>query len=613
MSPTQLDTLLQSFSQSSFAEPSSPVLFRTPLRTPLKESNQIFGTPERPVLSAKTLNIQRTTPAPALGTKRKPTPILTTPITTPLRKSMLTPLSVASAQRLGDSESIGFDRLAPLSAPRFPRTPQTRTETEVYLKRQEDSISKLSLRDSDHSGMESGYDSGPDVRAAEDESGLFMGRCGEMTLGAGHGRRQAKASHKPPGLDTFTRNGLAKEEEVVAAVSPGGHITKRRARSRPLSAELLESRQNTPNMYDNKVSRSSCGQRGGLTRAQPQISESKPASSIVFPSASAMRGRRCSSSSTSSENGSPRRRTRMAPRTRTDSSSHSQSRASLNRLTSQSSASLFFGPSIPGSGKSSKLNTPSKTTATTYAEGSFLLQATPEFLARPAVANRHSIAGATPGPSRDNAWMWAHRTTPSPVSSPSRKRTEHSDSDDSEADFFLWGSSDSALVFNLAAGSPSPKKKQRREGPSPLSSPDLLQRKFRPRDSGVVLDESDDDGARLGSSLSVEDVFMAPMPRASTSVSTVGSEGEEQALITPGFAPSPASGWPAADMSGVLELGVVSLDDKLADGLGLRVGAGEPTVCDLTLCAQWCGRSGPRYRQLGIAYHRLPRTLVEVR
>lgn len=31
------------------------------------------------------------------------------------------------------------------------------------------------------------------------------------------------------------------KEEVAAAISPGGHINKRRARRRPLSAELLES------------------------------------------------------------------------------------------------------------------------------------------------------------------------------------------------------------------------------------------------------------------------------------------------------------------------------------------------------------------------------------
>ncbi|OCH95090.1 hypothetical protein OBBRIDRAFT_831194 [Obba rivulosa] len=548
-----------SFSQSSFAEPPSPVRFRTPLRTPLKESNQIFGSPERPVLSAKALNIPTTTPAPTAGTKRKPAPIFTTPFATPLRKCLLTPLNVASAQR-DDSESIAFDRLAPLSAPRFPHTPQTKTEAEIHLKGQTDSISKLSLRDSDQSGMESGYDSGPEAREAVDESRqLFMADCGDGALGAGHGRRESKTSHKPPGLDVFTRNGSGKEDEVVAAVSPGGHITKRRARSRPLSAELLESRQGTPILRGNKQ----------------QVSECKSASSIAFPSVSMMRARRSSSSSSSSETGSPRRRNRVAPRTRTDSSSHTQVRVPLNRLTSQSSASLFFGPSITGGGNSSKLSTPAKNTSTNLGQDFLLLDATPESPARPMMLNRHSIAGATPGPSRDPSWMWARRATPSPVSSPSRKRTEHSDSDDSEAEFFLRGSSDPALVFNLTAGTPSPKKKQRREGPSPANTPELLQRKFRPRDSGVVLDESDDDGARLGE---LEDVFMPAMPRASTSVSTVGSEGDEQALVTPGFAPGPMSGWPGTDGVGGSDSSDVSLGDNFVGGIGMRIDANERSI-----------------------------------
>jgi mitosis inhibitor protein kinase SWE1 len=39
-------------------------------------------------------------------------------------------------------------------------------------------------------------------------------------------------------LDAIKGNG---HDEVAEAVSPGGHVTKRRARSRPVSLELLES------------------------------------------------------------------------------------------------------------------------------------------------------------------------------------------------------------------------------------------------------------------------------------------------------------------------------------------------------------------------------------
>lgn len=40
-------------------------------------------------------------------------------------------------------------------------------------------------------------------------------------------------------MNSSTSKGKDKEE-VVEAISPGGHIVKRRARSRPVSAELLE-------------------------------------------------------------------------------------------------------------------------------------------------------------------------------------------------------------------------------------------------------------------------------------------------------------------------------------------------------------------------------------
>jgi mitosis inhibitor protein kinase SWE1 len=41
----------------------------------------------------------------------------------------------------------------------------------------------------------------------------------------------------------MANKGKGKDDEVVEAMtrSPGGHVTKRRARSRPVSQELLES------------------------------------------------------------------------------------------------------------------------------------------------------------------------------------------------------------------------------------------------------------------------------------------------------------------------------------------------------------------------------------
>ena len=48
-----------------------------------------------------------------------------------------------------------------------------------------------------------------------------------------------KKSRKSPGLAVLIGRNIQKEDEVVEAMSPGGHVNKRRARSRPVSAELL--------------------------------------------------------------------------------------------------------------------------------------------------------------------------------------------------------------------------------------------------------------------------------------------------------------------------------------------------------------------------------------
>ncbi|KAH9924816.1 uncharacterized protein B0H18DRAFT_1119826 [Fomitopsis serialis] len=52
---------------------------------------------------------------------------------------------------------------------------------------------------------------------------------------------KSKVKVKSPALEMFTKTGQMSNEEVAEAVSPGGHVTKRRAHSRPV--ELLESAQ----------------------------------------------------------------------------------------------------------------------------------------------------------------------------------------------------------------------------------------------------------------------------------------------------------------------------------------------------------------------------------
>lgn len=216
----------------------SPFSLHTPLRTPAK---QVHRTPERDVLSVKDLNTQPSSPVFALGSKRKPTPLASTPLST----RAMTPLTVASTEKLNDS-GVAFDRLAPLPAPRFIlRTPQSKAETELHLKRQAETMTMLTIKDLDRSDDESGYDSGHDILPEE------LVRGGAMASIVPTANTKMGKSAGPETL--LDRKGLVKDAEVIEAVSPGGHITKRRARSRPVSAELLESAQANLSKFGDKV------------------------------------------------------------------------------------------------------------------------------------------------------------------------------------------------------------------------------------------------------------------------------------------------------------------------------------------------------------------------
>lgn len=113
----------------------------------------------------------------------------------------------------------------------------------------------------------------------------------------------------------------------------------------------------------------------------------------------------------------------------------------------------------------------------------------------------------------------------------------------------------SPFTVNVMQSTPSPRSKV-----APVTS--KLEKKYRPRDSGIVL--SEDEGNRtvpngmpkfvppaprhrytLGRSESVN----LSMPPASTSVSTLGSGSSDQELITPVFGPSTSSAWPLLSSS----------------------------------------------------------------
>ncbi|OBZ68042.1 Mitosis inhibitor protein kinase wee1 [Grifola frondosa] len=520
-----------------FLPSTSPGPLRTPLRTPVKQSHR---QPDRPALSIKHLNVQLTSTTASAGTKRKPAPTCTTP----LKNRTMTPLVVtsATAQRQGDLNSLGFDRLAPLSAPRFvTRTPQSKAETEMHLKRQ--------ARDDDNAEY---MRPGSRLFWADDSGGNLVAPI-EMTMVKGKVKASSVAKFPEPALL------MGKAHDGVAElVSPGGHITKRRARSRPISVDLMESAQGTPTMLFDQL----------VEAATPCINESHSASSIVFPSLNIMRTRRMPNSpSPSTDSGSPRRRSRLTPGTMPRTRTQSQSSRTLNRLTSMSSATLFFGPSIPSTNpkttsplkKGTKLGSGTSRSSSKSRKAGLVPDSD---MKRSKASDRHSYAGQD----GSAAWTWANRRAPSPESSspppplPLRRRHEPDDSDVDEADlFFNSGPLKTSFGRILKEGGPSPKKKQKRETVEPLP------KKFRPRDSGVVLDESDDEfniHADDGT-----DYVMAAMPRASTSVSTVNSELDDQALVTPGFAPSMASGWPIVN--------VLDVDDETtpASHLGRSVDA----------------------------------------
>jgi mitosis inhibitor protein kinase SWE1 len=184
---------------SSTPPPFVPPTIILPLRTPVKDSHK------KPFL----LSVDECVESPVgIGTKRKPAP-LTFNTATPLRKRSTTPLQTAATAQVSSrlpTGSVAFECLAPLTAPRFPaRTPQTKAETDLALRRQAETMKKLKICDLDMSGDESDTE-------ASDKPLLFLKR----------------------------------EDEIATNVSPDGRITKRRVRSRPISSELLEDAADSP-------------------------------------------------------------------------------------------------------------------------------------------------------------------------------------------------------------------------------------------------------------------------------------------------------------------------------------------------------------------------------
>lgn len=176
---------------------------------------------------------------------------------------------------------------------------------------------------------------------------------------------------------------------------------------------------------------------------------------------------------------------------------------------------------------------------------------------RPSLVNRHSYAGPNSGGRVASPLPWGHGLrgsgshSPSPRSSPRGGMCfsdggETQSFEDDDDDMFFDGPKDSSFIFSVTEGTPSPRK------PSGTVGASALMKKYKPRDSGVVM--SDDEGpsisgmGTIGASSSVGGAgqgYLDVMPRASTSVNSVSSDMDQE-LVTPMFGPGDSSGWPEA-------------------------------------------------------------------
>jgi mitosis inhibitor protein kinase SWE1 len=111
---------------------------------------------------------------------------------------------------------------------------------------------------------------------------------------------------------------------------------------------------------------------------------------------------------------------------------------------------------------------------------------------------------------------------------------------DEEDLFFSSPAHHNSFTPGLTRDASSPTRKAR------VESVEKLPKKFRPRDSGIVVDgdDSDDDFQfRTGKA----QLLAMSVPRPSGSLGSMQSESDGtdgEALVTPGFGPGPDSGWP---------------------------------------------------------------------
>ena len=232
---------------------------------------------------------------------------------------------------------------------------------------------------------------------------------------------------------------------------------------------------------------------------------------MAFPSLSHRNHGPPASLSSSSEAGSPRPRRRISSGTR-PTPLPLFPRAPLSRIESSSSATLFFGPSIPQPPASVP-----RSRTNTHLSSSTPAPALRNLNDRP-LSNRHSYAGP---PSSSMGWDMFQMRNVSPSLGSSPDKSSRNTSLDMEDEEMFFAGEQPSFVLNVINNTPSP--------PSNVALP----KKFKPRDSLTI-----NDGDELPSGGSGD--FLSAMPPDSHSVSSFSDDG----LVTPVCIPDAASGWP---------------------------------------------------------------------
>ncbi|KAF7983292.1 hypothetical protein HWV62_22953 [Athelia sp. TMB] len=474
------------------AFPGSAQPLRTPVKQQARRKPSLSFAPAQPPALPLTLG----------GTKRKGA----------AHDRLVTPLGVSAAQN-----GAAFDRLAPLPAPRFDAHTPAPKDADGYARTQE-SMTRLRICDLDN-----------DNDSDDDEEAPRVGR---------------KPSLRESLLALAKARGKA---EVAEAVSPGGHVSKRRARSRPVSEELLESVRHAPSPSPAVPSRPRTTSRSSLPMPAPisfprthtQASPAKPGRS---PGKTLPRRRISNHAQPARMSFAPppvpvRPLTSIfaapptqpsifaapAPTPTKPQAAVFPARAPMERLAS--SATLFFGPAIPTPTTASPpaKSPPAKSPVRKGLRVSISSSGKPPrstkrpaFYSRPSLANRHSYAGTRFG-----------AETPSPRTCLSDGESAHAAFTDDEEELEFFGAphashsnSSSSFIFSVTENTPSPRRGRASSGG--------LAVKYQPRDSGVVMSDDGDD----------------EMPPASTSVGSLYSDPGAE-LLTPGAGPEGASGWPS--------------------------------------------------------------------